>query len=91
VILRGEDLGVIGLERGFSLVLLILAEAEETVYIRGAVRAVLPLASSNACTLTPLLTSVVAIGKPPSMDSESAEKRRIAVGGPVPRVLRPPP
>ena len=44
VILRREDLRMIGLERGLGLVLLLLAEPEEALDVRLAVRAVLPLA-----------------------------------------------
>ena len=44
VVLRREDLRVIRLERRLGLVLLLLAEAEEPVHVRPAVRAVLPLA-----------------------------------------------
>src|ERR1700730_10871565 len=44
VILRGEDLRVIRLERALGLVLLLLPESEETFDVRLTVRAVLPLA-----------------------------------------------
>src|SRR5262249_58690693 len=39
----GEDLGMIGIEHGFSLVSLLASEAEEVLDRRGAVDALLPL------------------------------------------------
>src|SRR5439155_26981943 len=43
-VLRGEELGMVSVERVRLVVALLLAEAEEAVHLRVGVRAVLPLA-----------------------------------------------
>ena len=85
-ILRREDLRVVRLERGLGLVLLLLAEAEETLNVRLAVRAVLPLAGRPPRELRGLgralqrlarvqqrldVDSVVDFGRQPLMNSSS--------------------